>query len=113
MNLSTKTIEYTRTLPIPPEYARHYAQYVASQLSDELKLAWTWASDTVISFTVPEGLIQGVNGSLTINGNAFTLRVELPLMLAMMEPLVRVKIAERFDEVEKMALSAAKAANAG
>ena len=104
-----KTIVYTRTLPIPPEYGRHYAQYVASQLGTELKLAWTWASDNTITFTVPEGLAKGASGSLSVDGSTFNLTVDLPIMLALMEPVVRVKIQERFDAVERMARGASNA----
>lgn len=99
----------TRQLPIHPSHVAHYAQYMATQLQQELALAWKWATPTSIEFEASSGMAKGVKGTLTFEGCTVTLNLDLPFMLAAMKPMIEKKINERLDAVEQMARSAAAA----
>jgi len=102
-------IEIRRDLSIQTAHMPYYAQYMATQLQEDLGLKWGWTSPCSISFEAETGLAKGTKGTLRLDGSVVILDITLPFMLAAMRPTIERKIDEKLGALVQMAQQAAAA----
>ncbi|MDI1432859.1 MULTISPECIES: polyhydroxyalkanoic acid system family protein [Polyangium] len=76
--------------------ARRRAEDLARRLEQRRGVRWRWEGDE-LCLDAPSGPAKGTRGSVRVTAEAVRIRVELPLLLRAMRPVVESTLHEKLD----------------
>ena len=92
------TIDIRRPHQLDKEEAKRRAEALARGMEDKLGIRWRWDGD-LIRFDAPSGAAKGTTGTVTVEGNAVRVEIDLPFLLRAIKGKVESKVTEKLQEV--------------
>ncbi|MDI3289197.1 polyhydroxyalkanoic acid system family protein [Polyangium sp. 15x6] len=89
-------IDILRPHGMSEDAARRRAEDLARRLEQRRGVRWRWEGDE-LRLDAPSGPAKGTRGSVRVTAEAVRIRVELPLLLRAMRPVVESKLHEKLD----------------
>lgn len=92
------TIDIRRSHTLSIDEAKKRAEELARGMETKLGIRWRWEGDR-IKFDAPSGAAKGANGTVSVDGSAVRVEVDLPFLLRAIKGTVESKIHEKLDQV--------------
>ena len=92
------TIDIRRSHTLSIDEAKKRAEELARGMETKLGIRWRWEGDR-IKFDAPSGAAKGANGTVSVDGSAVRVEVDLPFLLRAIKCTVESKIHEKLDQV--------------
>ncbi|MRG95801.1 polyhydroxyalkanoic acid system family protein [Polyangium spumosum] len=89
-------IDIHRPHGMSEDAARRRAEDLARRLEQRRGVRWRWEGDE-LRLDAPSGPAKGTRGSVRVDAEVVRIRVELPLFLRPMRPVVETKLREKLD----------------
>ena len=91
------TIDIRRSHTLSIDEAKKRAEELARGMETKLGIRWRWEGDR-IKFDAPSGAAKGANGTVSVDGSAVRVEVDLPFLLRAIKGTVESKIHEKLDQ---------------
>jgi putative polyhydroxyalkanoate system protein len=92
------TIDISRAHTLDKDEAKRRAEALAKGLEDKLGIRWSWDGDR-IRFDAPHGAAKGATGTVSVDGSAVRVEVDLPFLLRAVKGTIESKINQKLDDL--------------
>jgi putative polyhydroxyalkanoate system protein len=92
------TIDIRRPHTVGKDVAKEKAEALARDMQEKLGIRWSWQGDN-IKFDAPGGAAKGSSGTVSVDGSAVRVEIDLPFLLRAVKGTIESKVNKKLDDL--------------